>query len=178
MSQQGITQAVRDDKLDLTRWAENMVKHLQNNFETQNIWPRGNPGPYIGYRNTPAARQNTGDGINSIYAALWAGANGDTDKISFFFNYYLYFVDMGVGAGQPIGDVNRSADARWGQLYHSWKGEGDRQSRPMIAMELRHQLTRLEVLVSSYYQEMIGNGAVISFTDQLSDIGSANKIIR
>lgn len=175
MAQNSIPQAVRDDFLDLTQWAENMVAHLQNNFETQNIWPRGFPGPYIGYRNTPAARQNTSDGINSIFASIWAGANGDTRKISFFFNYYLYFVDMGVGAGHPIEDVDRSKDARWNQLYQKWKAEGDRQSRPMLAMELRHQLTRLEIIVSSYYQDWIENGIITSFLDEMPPLTQMNN---
>lgn len=176
MAQSSIPQAVRDDFLDLTQWADNMVTHLQNNFETQNVWPRGNPGPYIGYRNTSAAKQNTGSGINSIYAALWAGSNGDTRKISFFFKYYLYFVDMGVGAGRPIESVERSKDAKWNQLYEKWKEEGDRQSRPLIAMELRHQLTRLEIIVSSYYQDVIENGTIVSFLDEMPDTTGA-KII-
>lgn len=73
---------------------------------------------------------------------------------------------MGVGAGQPIEDVERSKDARFNQLYQIWKEEGDRQSRPIIAMEVRHQLRRLEVLVSSYYQDFIENGVLVSFQDE------------
>lgn len=178
MTQIGISQAAREEKLNLMLWAENMVKHLKNNFGTQNVWPRGFPGPYIGYRNTPAAGNSTSDGMNSIYAAIWSGAGGDTKKISFFFNYYLYFVDMGVGAGQSIDEVERNEDARWNKLYKQWNGEGDRQSRPMISMELRHQLTRLEIIVSSYYQELIENGVIVSFTDQVTDVGPDSKLIK
>mgnify|MGYP003462458877 FL=1 len=101
-----------------------------------------------------------------MYAKVFNGANGDTKKISFFFNYYLYFVDMGVGAGRPIELVNRSKDARYNQLYQSWKRQGDRQSRPVVAMEVRHQLRRLEVLVSSFYQEFVENGMLVSFQEQ------------
>ena len=169
MVQRGIDKAVKEERLDLTLWAENMKKHLERNFETQKIWPRGEPGPYIGYRNTPAAKQNTSEGLNSFYAQLWAGADGDTEKISFFLHYYLYFVDMGVGAGQPIEDVERSSYAKFNQLYKRWDGEGDRQSRPVLSMEFRHQLTRLEVLVSSYYQEFIETGVVVSFMDELEN---------
>lgn len=176
MTQRGISQAATEQKLDLTLWADNMVKHLKNNFGTQNVWPRGFPGPYIGYRNTPAAGNSTSRGMNSIFAAIWSGSGGNTEKISFFFNYYLYFVDMGVGAGHPIEDVERSEDARWNKLYKKWDGEGDRQSRPMLSMELRHQLLRLEIIVSSYYQELIENGVLISFSDQLPDLDSAQII--
>lgn len=164
--QKSISQAVKDEFLDLTRWANNMIRQLQSNFETQHVWPGGFPGPYIGYRNTPAAKRSTGKGYRRMYAKVFNGAGGDTRKISFFFNYYLYFVDMGVGAGQPIEDVERSKDARFNQLYQIWKEQGDRQSRPIIAMEVRHQLRRLEVLVSSYYQDFIENGVLVSFQDE------------
>lgn len=164
--QKTISQAVKEEFLDLTRWANNMIRQLQTNFETQHVWPGGFPGPYIGYRNTPAAKKSTGQAYRRMYAKVFNGAGGDTKKISFFFNYYLYFVDMGVGAEQPIEDVERSKDARFNQLYQIWKEEGDRQSRPIIAMEVRHQLRRLEVLVSSYYQDFIENGVLVSFQDE------------
>lgn len=166
MAQKGIKEAVEDEFLDLTRWANNMIQQLQGNFETQRVWPGGFPGPYIGYRNTPGAKKSTGEGYRRMYAKVFNGANGDTKKISFFFNYYLYFVDMGVGAGHPIEDVERSKDARFDQLYEDWKYQGDRQSRPIISMEVRHQLRRLEVLVSSFYQEFVENGVLFSFNKE------------
>ena len=56
--QKTISQAVKEEFLDLTRWANNMIRQLQTNFETQHVWPGGFPGPYIGYRNTPAAKKS------------------------------------------------------------------------------------------------------------------------
>lgn len=167
MTQKGIKEALEDEFLDLTRWANNMIQQFRNNYETQHVWPGGFPGPYIGYRNTPAAKKSTGKSYRRMYAKVFNGANGDTKKISFFFNYYLYFVDMGVGAGQPIQKVERSEDARYNKLYQEWKEQGDRQSRPLLAMEVRHQLWRLEVLVSSFYQEFVENGVLVSFHEQL-----------
>lgn len=163
MAQKGIKQAVEEERLDLTLWAENMKKRLEANFETQKVWPRGFPGPYIGYRNTPGAKGSTGDALRTFYAKVYAGAGGDTEKISFFFRYYLYFVDMGVGAGQPIEDVDRSEKANWRTRYKDWAMEGDRQSRPVLSMELRWQLLRLETLVSSFYQEFIETTLITSF---------------
>ena len=166
MAQKGINRAVNDGHLDLTLWAENMVRRLQMNFERQNVWPRGFPGPYIGYRNTAGSKKSTGKGINSFFSKVWSGAGGDTEKISFFFNFYLYFVDMGVGAGQHIEAVDRAERANWKKLYKTWDGEGDRQSRPMLAMEIRHQLLRLGTLVSTFYQEYVENGVLFSFIEE------------
>lgn len=167
MAQKGIKQAIEEERLDLTRWAENMKQRLEANFETQKVWPRGFPGPYIGYRNTPGAKGSTGDALRTFYAKVYAGAGGDTEKISFFFRYYLYFVDMGVGAGQPIEDVDRSAKASWRTRYKDWAREGDRQSRPVLSMELRWQLLRLETLVSSFYQDFIETTIIKSFDTAL-----------
>lgn len=167
--QRNISEAVNKKFLDLTKWANNMITQLRRNYETQNVWPGGHPGPYIGYRNTPGAKGSTGDSYRTMWAKVYAGANGDTEKVSFFFNYYLYFVDMGVGAGQPIEDVDNEEDAHWGRLYKKWKGQGDRQSRPILAMELRHQLYRLQTLVSAYYGQLVENGLVVSFEDELNE---------
>lgn len=170
MTQRGIQEALKEERLDLTVWAENMKKRLQQNFETQNVWPMGFPGPYIGYRNTPAAKRhlknNPNRSINRFYARLYNGANGDTKKIEFFFNYYLYFVDMGVGVGRHIEDVDNTSPANWRTLYKKWDGQGDRQSRPILAMEVRHQLRRLQMLVLSYYEEYIENGVLVAFDDK------------
>ena len=175
MAQKGIKNAVSEGKLDLTNWAENMKKRLEANYEKQNVWPRGYPGPYIGYRNTKSAKKSTGQSIRRFVSQVWAGANGDTEKISFFFYEYLYFVDMGVGRGQPIETVERSMPANWKKLYQEWEGEGDRQSRPVLTMELRHQCRRLETLVSSFYQDYV---QVVMVEDPGKDgtIGARGKI--
>lgn len=35
--QKTISQAVKEEFLDLTRWANNMIRQLQTNFETQHV---------------------------------------------------------------------------------------------------------------------------------------------
>lgn len=178
MAQRSIEQAVKERRLDLTEWAENMLQRIRFNFIKQFVWPYGAPGPYVGYKNKSYAKKSTGAGLKSLYAAIYAGANGDTEKISFFFNYYLYFVDMGVGTGQAINEVDRSANAKYNRRYKNWEREGDRQSRPIISMELRHQLRRLETLVSAYYEDAITNGIITSITDKEPDLTSANSVVR
>lgn len=170
--QQSVTQATKEKRLDLTYWAEGVVKRLKTNFGTQKIFPYGYPGPYPG-----AARKHgkfdgsTGDAFRSIYAKVYNAAGGNTEKVSFFFNYYLYFVDMGVGAGRPIETVDRSDKAKYNRLYKTWKDTGDRQSRPAFAMEFRYQIFKLGAIVSAYYGRLISNGIVFSLTDEIPDDG-------
>lgn len=172
-----LSQDAERGQLDLTLWAENMKKRLEANFGTQNIWPKGHPGPYIGYRNTSVAKHHKdGHALQEFYAKVYAGAGGDTEKISFFFNYYLYFVDMGVGAGQDITQVDDSASAKYNKLYKTWDRQGDRQSRPALMMEFRWQMLRLEAMVTSFYQRFIENGLVSSLDpDNENDGGTIIK---
>lgn len=171
--QKSIKQASSEKKLDLTYWAEGVVKRLRMNFETQNIFPKGYPGPYPGASRKQTKdgkfQGSTGDAFRSIYARVYNAAGGNTEKISFFFNYYLYFVDMGVGAGQPIEAVDRSEKAKYNRLYKNWSDTGDRQSRPAFAMEFRYQLFKLGILVSAFYGRLITNGIVFSITDEMPE---------
>lgn len=161
--QKSVKQAVGDKKLDLTYWAEGVVKRLKINFDTQNIFPYGSPGPY------PGSPKSTGDAFRSIYAKVYNAAGGNTEKISFFFNYYLYFVDMGVGAGQKIEAVERSEDAKYNRLYKDWNDRGERQSRPAFAMEFRYQIFKLGSIVNAYYGRLITNGIVFALADKVPD---------
>ena len=161
MAQKGIKQAIEEQRLDLERWANGMITQLKRRFSTQHTWPMGYPGPYRLYK-LKGKSKSTGDSFKSLYTQVYNGASGDTEKISFFFLEYLYFVDMGVGAGQPIEKVDNAAYAKWNKLYKTWKGEGDRQSRPQLTMEIRHQLKRLTSLLVSYYGEAIESGIVFS----------------
>lgn len=171
--QKSIKQATGEKKLELTYWAEGVVKRLKKNFDTQNIFPYGYPGPYPGSstitKNGQRIQNSTGDAFRSIYAKVYNAAGGNTEKISFFFNYYLYFVDMGVGAGQPIEAVDRSDKAKYNKLYKAWPDRGERQSRPAFAMEFRYQIFKLSAIVSAYYGRLITNGIVFSLTDEIPD---------
>lgn len=171
--QKSVKQAISDRKLDLTYWAEGVVKRLRMNYDTQNIYPRGYPGPYPGAarvrRSDGTFSGSSGDSFRSIYARVYNAAGGNTEKISFFFNYYLYFVDMGVGGGHPIEKVDRSSKAKYNRLYKPWQDKGDRQSRPAFAMEFRYQLFKLGILVQAFYGRLITNGIVFSITDKMPD---------
>lgn len=164
MSQSNIEQAVSEQRLNLERWANGMIEQLHKRFATQNTWPLGYPGPYRLYK-VRHKGSSTGEAYRNIWTTVFNGANGDTEKVSFFFREYLYFVDMGVGAGQPLEKVDNAAPARWNRLYKTWQGEGDRQSRPQLTMEIRHQVRRLTTLLATYYNDCIENGLVFSFQE-------------
>lgn len=159
--QKSLEQAQKQGFLDLNKWANDTVRRIQLNYWTQNIWPLGYPGPYKDYRKKNTG--STGNSFRHIYAKVYNSAKGDTTKISFFFKYYLYFVDMGVGRGRSW--EFQYEDAKYNKLFHKWDGEGDRQQRPFLTMELRHQIRRLSAMLENYYAEKIQIDIVSTLED-------------
>lgn len=165
-------------------WADNMMLQLRHNYESQKIFPMGWPGPYPGYQYENAKKRqssnksswvSTGESFRNIYSMVYKGASGNPELIQFFFRYYLMFADMGVGKGTKYGQVDNATKAHWGRLYKKWGDthydgrktkkskvpsvkttmkQSSRRSRPHLMMEFRHQLTRLELIVTEYYSKM------------------------
>lgn len=153
--QQSIEQAKEEKFLELTKWANHTIARIRKNFDKQKVWPMGFPGPYKGYAGTERSKGSTGESYSPrrLYAQVYNMAGGDTERITFFFRYYLYYVDMGVGRGKHWKFENE--DAYYNRLFRKWQGEGDRQQRPFLTMEIRHQLRRLEGILLAYYSEVI-----------------------
>lgn len=178
-------------------WANNLTKQLQNNYDSQKIFPRGYPGPYPGYlainakkKEGKGAWKSTGESIRKLYADVYNGAGGMPELIIFYFRYYLQFADMGVGKGTKYEQVDNAAKAHWGRLYKKWGNtnydgrtvkkskvasvktpskQRARRSRPHLMMEFRHQLTRLELIVTEYYSRMGEEGlyrAIMGMTEE------------
>lgn len=49
--QKSLDEARKQKFLDLKKWALTTIQSIHRNYGTQKVWPRGYPGPYIGYRN-------------------------------------------------------------------------------------------------------------------------------
>lgn len=70
---------------------------------------------------------------------------------------------MGVGRGRSW--EFQYEDAKYNKLFHKWDGEGDRQQRPFLTMELRHQIRRLSAMLENYYAEKIQIDIVSTLED-------------
>lgn len=175
--QRGLKQAAEEGHLDLHYWAEHTLEQIRMRMHKQRVWPYGMPGPYHQYKyinerkkKNKGAWVSTGSAAKEMYARVYSLATGDSVKIAFFFEHYLNMVDMGVGKGRKIEDVQeRAANARWNKLFARWGGQNygrgksqgvvdskfARRSRPMLMMELRHQSYRLQHIVSRYMDQLI-----------------------
>lgn len=147
--------------------AHDTLENIARNFQTQGIFPAGEAWPgwfEENARHKYGRWHSTGAGIDSFRFQLDDALAGVTDPtakditMTFFFDYYLKFVDMGVGRGRPIESVARTRPADYKTRYSQWGLPGyawDRSvfsaprehptHRPAIMMEFRHTARRMQM---------------------------------
>jgi len=132
-----------DRKLELM--ALDTLENLYRNFKVQGIFPYE---VYPGYaqknlRAKPGSWKSTGAAMDSFYFQV-KDAMIDNARIDFFYNYYLNFVDLGVGAGRSASDVTRSSPATFKSRYTTnWNPKAGKTHRPAISSEFRHLRRRM-----------------------------------
>lgn len=142
-------------------WAEETLQAIEKNFQTQGIFPASEV--YTGWFEKNEQQKgshwySTGAGFDSFYFhVLHASQDFDVGvrdfAIEFMYNYYLNFVDMGVGKGRPISKVKRTLSADRDIRYMaSWNPSEGSTQRPAIAMEFRHQATRMRKYMANRYK--------------------------
>lgn len=157
--QKSLKQAHEQGYLELSHWGELMIQRIRMNFEVQRIWPlgAGGGGPYKNYHIVNAARkgkyQSKGEAFLSrnLYSKVLAGAGGNTVAVDFFFRYYLYFVDWGVGVGQKIPDVPENGMPKMKKRYANWQYTGDRQRRPVVMGAIKGSRFFLGNILQDYW---------------------------
>lgn len=139
--------------------AYDTLEAIARNFKTQGIFPYE---VYKGYmaenaKAKSSSWKSTGAGFDSFYFQLQDAAR-DSDigvreaRIDFFFDYYLKFVDMGVGKGRPIQKVKRTLSADHDIRYLAWNSQEGSTQRPAIMMEFRYQANRMMKYFATRYK--------------------------
>lgn len=159
--QSTIKQAHEQGMLKLDKWAEEMIRRIRMNFDVQRIYPKGpdNGGPYKGYalinerRRMNGQPHSTGDAYKTIRKIVHEGAGGNTVAVDFFFKYYLFFVDWGVGRGVKAYDVSQTKkpSLKSRSPYAAWKWKGDRQRRPVVLGTIRNSRFYVGELLQQYW---------------------------
>lgn len=137
----------------LNAFAHDTLEAILQNCRTQGIFPAE---VYPGYREKNARAgdnswKSTGASYDSFYFQVM-DATVHHAQVDFFYDYYLNFVDMGVGRGRPIEKVNRTLAADRDIRYMEWNAQEGSTQRPAIAMEFRHQSTRLQKYFANRYK--------------------------
>ena len=141
--------------------AHETLEAIHKNFKTQGIFPEDEVYPGWAAKNAAIkgdSWKSTGAGFDSFYFhILHASEALDVSvrdwAVEFMYNYYLNFVDMGVGKGRPISKVNRTLAADHDIRYmSSWNPSEGSTQRPAIAMEFRHQAERMRRYMANRYK--------------------------
>ena len=165
-------------------WAHETLEAIHKNFKTQGIFPEEEVYPGWNAKNAAVrgdSWHSTGAGFDSFYFHILHAAEqldvGVRDwAVDFMYNYYLNFVDMGVGKGRPISKVNRTLAADHDIRYmSSWNPAEGSTQRPAIAMEFRHQAERMRKYMANRYK-YDAQVIVINALDGLEiNLGSASN---
>ena len=142
-------------------WAHETLEAIHKNFKTQGIFPEDEVYPGWFAKNAAIygnSWQSTGAGFDSFHFHILHASQmldvGVRDwAVDFMYNYYLNFVDMGVGKGRPISKVKRTLSADHDIRYmSSWNPKEGSTQRPAIAMEFRHQAERMRKYMANRYK--------------------------
>ena len=189
-----------EETLELSYWANHVIEQIHERMATQGVWPFGHPGPYKSYADVNTKRamkgrwHSTGRAASTqaLYAKVYNAAGGDTKKITFFYTHYMDFVTMGVGRDRKLAQATENAKpnknpfvlfAKWGiplELMSAKqrrgaqiKGTRSRKSRPGVMQEIRHQVTRLERMMTEHYGRLVE--ASIVKDSEFIDINTVNN---
>lgn len=151
----GRTGAMYPLKYVADMFLDQTLTQLKSNMLTQRIWPyEVYPGYHIDneYRRLHGGWYATGEGIQSFEGeVIEADENTGFVTMSFKFNDYLQYVDIGVGAGRKADDVERGKKVRYRNRYTQWVPRFGKTHRPAIMPELRHLATRLQDYTAAFY---------------------------
>lgn len=160
---------------------EQTLKQLVSNMQTQRIFPYEVYPGYIEeneYRRQQAERAaaagkqgpwfSTGEGIKSFEGeVIEADENTGMVTLSFKYNDYMQYVDIGVLQGVKADDVNRSKKIQFKQRYISkWAPRSGSSHRSIIQPEINHLKTRLEGYLQQHYDAKIDFQIKETFEDQ------------
>lgn len=122
--------------ITVEEWARIVIERWENRITTLNI-------------------KQTGQLLKSFTHFINTQANGDPERITFAFEYYGKFVDMGVGKGTTINQV----------------GSTNRKPKPWYSKIFWSQFEKLkEILVEKY--QMAGQMTIISGVEEFNMDGS------
>ena len=151
-------------------FARQATTQLEVNFMKQRIWPTE---VYSGYavvnekRKEMGSWHSTGAGARSFHGVVNHADKAGNVQVTFSYLEYLKFVDLGVGQGTKIEDVESSKKAYYTRRYiSSWNRRRGMSQRPAIMMEMRHLQKRIADHLADYY----GYEGEVQIVNTLADL--------
>lgn len=139
----------------IQKWMDEAEEQLHHNLNTQFVWP---VEVYPGYRQVNEYRRkhggwySTGEGERTLNTQVIDASSPGNVTVMFAWNYYMDFVDRGVGKGRPIEKVQRTKKAKFQNRYIGiWQPKGGATHRPALFMETRHMERRIQRYLEDFY---------------------------
>lgn len=132
----------------LQQFCRETHEQIRRNFQTQAVFPFE---VYPGYieRNAKKKGRNawksTGAAFDSLVFQV-RDASMSQARIDAFFNYYLLYVDIGVGKGRNAENVEREATHDYRKRYTKWDPSRFKTHRPILLSEIRHLAGRMRMM--------------------------------
>ncbi len=143
----------------ITQFHKDTLEMLEIGAATQHVFP---VEVYPGYKKVNAMRKrqggwySTGRGVRSFKGFIKAADEIDNIYLTYSFNRYMRFAELGVGSGVTAEAVERSKNAHFDQRYiSSWDRSAGRSHRPFIRREVNHLCSRISNYLCMAYGEQI-----------------------
>lgn len=143
----------------ITKFHKDTLEMLELGGAVQHVWP---VEVYPGYKQVNERRKrehgwhSTGKGMKSFRGAIKSADDIDDIYLTYSFNRYMRFAELGVGAGTSAENVDRSKNARFDRRYiSSWDRSQGRSHRPFIRREVNHLSRRIERYLCLAYGKQI-----------------------
>ena len=143
----------------ITQFHKDTIEMLEIGAATQHIFP---VEVYPGYKKVNEMRKrqgswySTGRGVRSFKGVIREADEIDRIQLTYSFNRYLRFTELGVGGGVTAEAVERSKNARFDRRYiSSWDRSAGSSHRPFIRREVNHLCSRISNYLCMAYGEQI-----------------------
>ncbi len=143
----------------ITQFHKDTLEMLEIGAATQHIFP---VEVYPGYKKVNEMRKrqggwySTGRGVRSFKGVIKEADEIDRIYLTYSFNRYMRFAELGVGGGVKAEAVERSKNAHFDRRYiSSWDRSAGKSHRPFIRREVNHLCSRISNFLCMAYGEQI-----------------------
>lgn len=137
-----------DTKVEILEiWAQNLIKRILKEMRIQEISP-DNPD----YKGSGKLQESID--FAPLDRKIFNAAGGDDEKITFFYEYYGLFVELGTQKGQPYSKEKLSKPFYSGRKYASKKA-GVRPPKPFLFGLVNQRVYSLQMILERVVTENI-----------------------
>lgn len=134
-------------EVKLNQFCRDTWEQIRRNFKTQAVFPYEVYPGYLDKNAKAGARswKSTGAAFDQLVFQV-KDASMSQARIDALFNYYLLYVDIGVGKGRSASEVERESPSDYKKRYTQWAPKRNKTHRPILMSEIRHLAARMRMM--------------------------------